>query len=34
MTPTQTQCRRIVKTADKIQDYLDALAGAASDGLA
>ena len=34
MTPSQTQCRRIVKTADKIQDYLDALAGAASDGLA
>ena len=33
MTPSQTQCRRIVKTADKIQDYLDALAGAASDGL-
>lgn len=33
MTPTQTQYRRIVKTADKIQDYLDALAGAASDGL-
>lgn len=33
MRPSQTQCRRIVKTADKIQDYLDALAGAASDGL-